>query len=148
MKSNTLMAGGSLKRSVLTLAVSAVLAQSAQAFELSFDNGVTGSWNTTLSAGASMRMQDPNQEFIATGNGGANPNLGSSAQDDGNLNFGKKDVYSSVVKAITEVDLRKGDYRVFGRVKAWYDYTLSQKSVPHGHVPNGYVADAKLDDSG
>lgn len=147
MKMNTLISGGSTKYKILTLAVCTALSQPVLAKSFKLDNGISGSWNTTISAGASMRMEDANKDFIATSNGGNNPNLGATAQDDANLNFEKNDVYSSVVKVISEIDLNKGDFRFFARAKAWYDYTLSNEKVAHGHQATGYVPNTKLDDS-
>lgn len=147
MKMNTLKTGGAVNLSCLTVVVCAALSQPAIAKSFKLDNGISGSWNTTISAGASIRMEDANKDFIAISNGGNNPNLGATAQDDGNLNFEKNDVYSSVVKVISEIDLNKGNFRFFARAKAWYDYTLSNEKVAHGHQATGYVPDTKLDDS-
>lgn len=121
-----------------------------QAYAVSFEteSGIQADWNTYITIGTTIRMQEPDQDLISTGNGGNNPNLGASAQDDGNLNFEKHDAVSTIAKVLTELELSKGDYRFFGRVKAWYDYTLSNEGVPHGHWNNGYLPGAELSDSG
>ena len=69
-------------------------------------------------------------------------------QDDGNLNFGKGDPVSTILKGYLTLDYKAGNYGAVASAKAWYDFTLSGSTVPWGHFPNGYAADAELSDGG
>lgn len=126
------------------IAVAAMLAASAQADTFTTDNGVEVRWSASASIGAAWRAKDADPALISVGNGG----LSGIANDDGNLNFKKRDAYSSAVNLIGEVDVRKDKLGLFARAKAWHDFTLSSTGVPHGSYANGYEPGAKLDDSG
>ncbi len=114
-------------------------------FTLGESGDIKGTYNLTISAGAGWRMSDRDPGLYSAGNmpGG----LGGNS-DDGNLNYKKGQMYSSFTKAVGELDLKKDNYGVFLRGKAWYDDTLSRSSVPHGNGANGYVANTPLSDAG
>ena len=105
----------------------------------------------TLSVGAGVRLEDPESSFVdgrnsaVVGNPSAN-RTGRNA-DDGNLNYGKGDVYSAPLKALVDLAYTQGGWRVGARVQAWYDWALHEP-VRFGHSPNKYQADAPLTDAG
>ncbi len=131
----------------LPLAVAVAAGISGQAQALSFYMGdVEASLDTTLSAGASWRVEDPDRRLISKGNLGpeyapggdpALANVGGSSNnyDDGNLNFEKGDTVSKIVKGTTDLLL---NYNVdsdlltrvggFVRGRYWYDFELKDEN--------------------
>lgn len=123
------------------LAASGLLwAQPGQAFVFGSDEGVSGSFDSTLSYGFAQRLQSPDCKLLggdsggcnngsntelgqyynlAKGNGYANADINYSNADDGDLNYHKHDVYSQVIKGTHELSLKFGDgWSALGRV-AW-----------------------------
>lgn len=135
-------------RSTLTIAVAGALFGASPAYAggtFSGPGGIEGRWGLEVTVGTAVRMENPNKTIVATGNGGT---AASGTVDDGNLNFKKGDVFSTVAKAVGEVEVRKGDVGAFFRAKAYSDLTLTNKKVPHGSSNNAYVANEKLNDEG
>jgi hypothetical protein len=119
-------------------------------FTLGADKNIEGSVVTTLSLGTAFRMTARDPALYAPANGnlqGLPTGLGGNS-DDGDLNFGKGAVYSTPLKLISELALKKDNFGTLIRVKAWYDYTLVNSEVPHGNEANGYVANDTLSDRG
>ena len=84
--------------------------------------GWTGSLNTTLSYGQLWRDEQRDPRLIATANGGT----GRSANiDDGNLNW-DVDRVSSAFKVVSELSLDRGNYGLFVRGSALYDYPVEE----------------------
>lgn len=138
---------------VLTPLASAVM-QQADAGEFQWGE-VSGRANGSLSAGAIWNAEKPNNDFIFQGNANAigygkpgqfNPN-GARNLDDGRLNFRKRNLVSSPVTLLGEMELNWRNYGAFIRGKAWYDYTLNNREVDFGHSANGYSHSSELDDS-
>lgn len=90
----------------------------AQALELNWGE-VTGSLDTTVSAGASWRMEDREKALIAIANGGTGR---SPNGDDGNINYDKGDMISGAVKATHDLELKYGDVGLFHRINYFYDF--------------------------
>lgn len=139
-------------RPIGALVATIFVAGSVQAGDFTMDNGVEGRWSLNASVGTSIRAKDADTSLIMPGNGGIGgatgpSGPGHSAQDDGNLNFKKGDAFSTIAKLIGEVDLKKDNYGVFVRAKAWQDYQADSKGVPHGSSANGYTQGAELNDS-
>lgn len=107
---------------------------------------IQGNWNLQASAGTAMRLQNADRDLLFVGDvpGGTRR---SAVADDGNLNYGSGDLVSSVVKSVGDLSLTQDNYTLFLRGYAWYDYTMDNKRVSHGHYPNGYRSDGRLDDS-
>ena len=142
-----------MRRSTLSAAVAplAVLA-APPAFGLGFviNDDVRAAWNNVISVGAGMRMHDPDPQLVGFNNANQYPGAKSpvAVADDGNLNYRKGDVVSAPVSWLTEFELRyRNQYGLFVRARAWYDYELNQGGVPHGHMNNGYVPGARLNDA-
>lgn len=139
-------------RPIGALVATLFVAGSVQAGDFTMDNGVEGRWSLNASVGTSIRAKDADPTLIMPGNGGtggttATPSTGHGAQDDGNLNFQKGDAFSTIAKLIGEVDLKKDNYGLFVRAKAWHDYQLASQGVAKGSSANGYTPGAELNDS-
>ena len=128
------------------------LAGTAQAAELKLENGWSGSLNTTVSVGTSIRAQEPDSKLYSLAGGvrvlGKADGTGGSNTDSGNLNYGKGDAFSTLLKVTSDLSLSKGQAGVFARVKAWYDYALEKGDVRAGNLASNYVKDQPLSDSG
>ncbi|MFJ1339778.1 DUF1302 domain-containing protein [Pseudomonas caricapapayae] len=116
---------------------------------------VSGRYNGSLSIGGLWSAEKPSGDNIFQGNANAigygQPGdfnaSGGRTGDDGRLNFRKRNLVSSPVTLLGEMELNWRNYGAFIRGKAWYDYTLSNREVDFGHSSNGYKANSKLDDS-
>lgn len=126
-------------RHTLALAAAAVassLAMPAHAGKFELGNGITGSFDTTLSLGAQRRMSAPDKSIIGNDSGGsvpttgtlgtlvngagngatANPDFNYTNVDDGDLNYRKGDIVSAVVKGTHELFLKQeGSWAALGR---------------------------------
>jgi len=115
-------------RSLSVLGLGATLlvpSLSAEAFSFGDKDGVYGSFDTTISAGAAWRTQNAKSSLIGTANGGTGP---SANGDDGDLNFHKGDLISSAVKATHDLDLHFQNFGFFGRASYFYDFTNANKN--------------------
>lgn len=136
--------GALFPRNAQVLAVTVVinLAWVPQSHAVLFgtEDGISGSFDSTLSYGFATRLQSPDCHTIGNdsggcntatgnelagyynpirGNGYANADINYSNGDDGNLNYNKHDVFSQVLKGTHELSLRFGDgWSALGRV-AW-----------------------------
>lgn len=121
------------------------LASPAQAVKFNWGE-IDGTFTSTLSLGASWRVEDPDKDLITPGNmeGGR---ASSSTTDDGNLNFEKGEVFSTLIKGVHDLDLNYQNYGVFTRVKYWYDDELENGKRAHGSAANDYVPNQELEDS-
>lgn len=129
---------------VAGLALLGVLPLSAaHAFQVRSGDWTT-SLDTTLSYGVSYRMEGQDSKLIARSNGGTGSNAGLINSDDGNLNFRKHELFSEVVKAVSELDLRYQDtYGIFVRGRTFYDFELEDDERRHRQI-----SDAGLDEAG
>jgi hypothetical protein len=136
--------GTGLRLRAACLAIGAALAASSPAQAVTFDWGDwSGSWDNTISYGISARAEGRDPRLIGRGNGGTGY---IGADDDGNLNFDKGDVFSNIIKGTSEMSIDNGQFGAFGRIKYWYDFELADGSHPHGHAPNSYQTNSKLND--
>jgi hypothetical protein len=124
-----------LMRTAVTVCCLAGAGPTAHADDFSLGNGYEGRWSLDLSLGASMRTRNPAPDLISRGNGGT---ADGGQHDDGNQNYRAGDFYSALGKAIGEVELRKDQFGVFGRVKGWYDYIGRNQNTSFGDAANGY----------
>jgi hypothetical protein len=128
-----------LKIKPLALAIAALgatFATPAAAFKFEMENGITGSFDSTISFGMQTRMQSTDKSIIGLDNGGtvatvselgvksngpgaggsANPDFNYLQTDDGNLNYKKHDIVSAVIKGTHELFLtQKGNWSALGR---------------------------------
>lgn len=107
--------------------------------------------NSTISAGTSFRVESQDRALYSPGNindEGFRGTGQSNTGDDGNLNFAKGDPFSTILKGVHEFELKKDNYGFFSRVKWFYDHTLNNEEVFHGHEPTSNARNRKLEDSG
>jgi Protein of unknown function (DUF1302) len=135
--------------------VLASYAGSAAALEFEFDNGARVNWNTTISAGASFRANDPSRLLYTKADGsllgltsgprapgtGVAPGdglAGNQAASSANLNYASGDIFSAPLKLVTDVEYKRGNFGFLVRGKAWYDYATSELDVRMGNQVNNY----------
>lgn len=126
-----------LKSCALSVMLACMVAAPVCAFEFKSDSGeVTGSFDTTISMGASWRTQGRDPTLLGITNGGT---ARSTNEDDGNLNYDKGDVFSSPIKATHELALKRGNLGLFGRGTYFYDFTYKDQEVSQrtGFGPRG-----------
>lgn len=117
----------------LAAAVAMGLGTTASAIE--FGNGeFSGSWDTTLSYGASWRIEDrcddcvgkaninPAVSFLPLPDQIAAPGRFSVNSDDGNLNYDDGDLVSNAVKVTSELGFSYKNFGGFFRVSGFYDF--------------------------
>jgi len=107
---------------VLVVLAASAPTQPARAIELRSDEaGIVGNLDTTVTLGASLRVQDRDEDLIGVVNGG---HANSINVDDGNLNFDKGDLTSLSAKVTHELDLNWRNFGFFGRVIYFYDAAI------------------------
>lgn len=128
------------RRAKLPLAVSLASTLAGPAFGVSFNIGeIEGSFDSSLSVGASWSTAGRNKDLIGANNGGRGL---SQTSDDGHLNFDKGDSFSKIFKGIHDLELKYGDTGVFVRGKYWYDFKLKDddldfKNISDNNRPTG-----------
>jgi hypothetical protein len=100
-----------------------LLSVPVHAFQFDYQ-GLTGSLDSTVSAGIAMRMEKPDEQFIGIANGGKAFSVNG---DDGNLAFDKGDVFSTPLKLTSELTLTEGEFGLFVRGTYVFDYKLNSK---------------------
>jgi hypothetical protein len=123
-----------LRTIVLTTltALAASASTTSHAFSFGDPDGLHGSFDTTISYGASWRAQDRDPTLYQVGNGGTGSST-SINQDDGNLNYDKNKLISSVFKASHDLDLNYGNLGFFAR--AFYFNDLENADQRTGPAP-------------
>ena len=97
--------------------LSTLVVSSAAAFQ--FEAGeITGSLDSTLSYGATWRVQDQSSQLIGTAAGGTARSVNF---DDGNLNYGKG-LISNVAKLTSDLAVNYRSVGLFLRGTTFYDY--------------------------
>ncbi|WP_175653194.1 DUF1302 domain-containing protein [Pseudomonas sp. Marseille-P9899] len=113
------------RRAKLPLAVSLASTLASPAFAVSFNIGeIEGSFDSSLSVGASWSTEKANKNLIGANNGGRGL---SQTSDDGHLNFKRGETFSKIFKGIHDLELKYGDTGVFVRGKYWYDFELKDE---------------------
>lgn len=100
------------------LLLATALGAPATAAEWTFGN-VEMRLNSTVSAGAGMRLVNPDADYIGVTNGGNDPN--GVNFDDGNLNYRRGDFYSASTRLLNELEITAGNFGAFLRVNTFYD---------------------------
>lgn len=137
----------------IILALSAPVAQAAD-FYFGENEDVQLSINSQISIGSSWATSDSRPSSYYIGNrfkdniNGVRGTGSIGPEDDDNLNYAKGDAFSTIIKGINDIELKKGNFGAFVRVKYWYDYELDKGDVYHGNVVNGYVPNTPLSDDG
>ncbi|WP_246075726.1 DUF1302 domain-containing protein [Aliikangiella marina] len=143
----------------LAVAVALSAAQPAQAVDINTDNW-SGSWDTTISFGATWRVEDRDESRIGHSNlaglgpGGLAAIPGSNTVltggwsnngDAGNLNFDQGEMVSRAIKYTTELGLEHtSGFGFFIRSTGFYDFELHDR--PSQRVKP--ITEAALDEQG
>lgn len=114
-----------------------------QAGTIEFGNGAEAVWSLSTSLSAGWRAKAIDKELIGPGDGGTASAYTASADN----NFGKGANFSTLLRVVGDINLRKDDYGLMLRAKAWDNLRLSGQSVRFGAPSNNYTPDTRLDDS-
>ncbi|MNU71382.1 hypothetical protein D3C71_608110 [compost metagenome] len=114
------------------LAAAVALGISTQACAVNFSVGeIEGSFDSSLSVGASWAVRGPDPDFISNFNSqGVRGGASSRTNDDNRLNFKKGETFSKIFKGVHDLELKYGDSGAFVRGKYWYDFELMDESRP------------------
>ncbi|MDO6564555.1 DUF1302 domain-containing protein [Amphritea sp. 1_MG-2023] len=134
-----------LAQSVSLAILSTTLASPVMAVEFNLGE-IEGRFDSQLSVGSSWRLNDADERYISTANGGTS--TGSGSYDDANLNFEKGHSFSTVFKGVHDLELRKDNIGAFIRGKYWFDTELNDGNRAHGNTANGYSQNDQLSDDG
>lgn len=132
------------------MAASVAMAGTARAVPFEVE-GWDANWNTTVSVGSTWRTQSPDSKltkapdaaYIGLGGGS-----GGSNSDAGTLNSRAGDRVSTIVKVVSDLEVKKDDMGGLVRFKAWYDEMLRHEDMRYGNQANGYSRNSPLSDSG
>ena len=116
----------------LSVGLASVLAGPASA--ITFDIGeIEGTFDSSLSVGASWSTAKPDKRFIGNANGGTGY---TQTGDDGRLNFQRGKTFSQIFKGLHDLELKYKDTGVFVRGKYWYDTELQDGNRPFKDISN------------
>ncbi len=124
---------GVFQPSLLALAVTVATVASTEAHAVDFTIGeIQGSFDSSLSIGASWSTANPDKQFISNNNsqGVSGGESASRTTDDNRLNFKKGETFSKIFKGVHDLELKYGDSGAFVRGKYWYDFELMDESRP------------------
>lgn len=106
-------------------------------------DGAEAVWSLSTSLSAGWRAKGIDKELLGQGDGGT----GSAYTASANKNFERGDNFSTLLRVVGDVNLRKDDYGLMLRAKAWDNVRLSKQDVRFGAPSNNYEPDTRLDDS-
>ena len=132
-------------RKIGTAIALALMVGAPAAFAFEFKSGeVTGSFDTTVSAGALWRMdkRDPTLVSIANGGSSRDPN-----SEDGNLKYDRGDLVSTLFKATHDLELKYRNFGAFVRASYFYDATISDKGNLNSTAKDVLGNDAEILDA-
>ncbi len=105
----------------LGLALAGIASTPAYAVEIN-KGWLMGRLDTTISVGASIRLQQQDPDLVGVENGGRANSING---DNGNLNYDQGDLTSANVRVTHELDLSFGkDFGFFGRMYYFYDWVI------------------------
>jgi hypothetical protein len=104
---------------ISAVAVGLALSASAQAGQFTFENGASGSFDTTISYGVSVRTKNPDASLIGIANGGT---ARSVNEDDGDRNYQKGKPFSNLFKVTSELQLKYENLGFFARGLYFTDF--------------------------
>lgn len=124
-----------------------VVAQDAKAAD-----ALDVSFHGTLTAGTTIRTEDPNPSNYAlipsTMVPGATPGQYVGQTGGSDLNYSKGQAVSTVVKALVDLDIHGKTLGLFVRANAWNDSVQGHSNVAYGNYANGYKTNTPLSDNG
>ncbi len=120
----------------LLAAMATCLPYTAYGFSFGEPDGVHGSFDTTISYGAIWRAQARDSTLVQVANGGTG-SLSSINTDDGDLNYDKNKVVSSVLKVNHDLDISYDNLGFFTRAVYFYDFENADHRTGPAPVVNG-----------
>ncbi len=119
--------------------------QSLGAVEFRNEAGsVKVNFDTTISYGVAMRMQDRDPSLVGKSNGGTGNSVNN---DDGNLNYKQGSIFSSLLKVNHELDLKYENLSFFGRGYYFYDSANANRNPLGSEAIKGVGHDVRLLDA-
>ena len=97
---------------VSTMAVALALSGTASAIQFNYDNGFSGSFDSTFSYGISVRAESPSKTLIGIANGGVSRSVN---EDDGDRAYAKGRPFSQLLKGTHEVSAKYDGWTMFLR---------------------------------
>lgn len=135
------MKGSKFLRTGVASAAALLCAHSAQATSYDLGDDWTANWSSSISLGSSWRARKADSRLYTQADGvlvGKTDGRAPNPVDEGDLNYNKGDRYSTEFKLISEIQVKKQDFGVFVRAKAWYDEALENENAHLGNQSNGY----------
>ncbi len=144
----------------IALALGTGMLVTAPAHAIEFSSGeITGSFDTTISYGATWRVNDPDDDNLGKAyhnpttflfdNAGQRDQLGrwSVNNDDGNQKWDGGDLVSNAIKLTSELDLRYRNFGAFVRFSAFYDFEYSDRDDLSKAAEDRVASDIRLLDA-
>ena len=103
---------------VSTVAVALALSGNANAIQFAYDNGFSGSFDSTFSYGVSVRAENASRTLIGLANGGVSRSVND---DDGNQAYKKGKAFSQVIKGTHELSAKYDVWSMFVRATYFVD---------------------------
>ena len=102
------------------------VASPAGAIDFQSDNGVSGSFDTTISLTEGWRVKSPSSILVGIPEGGTARNVNA---DNGDLNYRTGDPFTQALKVVMELSLKYQNYGLFARGSGLYDRVIMDTST-------------------
>ena len=139
-------------RNALVFSATVMACSQACALDLDMGHGVQGKFNGVVTLGSQIRTESPSPDAYADwpsrAVSGVSRGTLQGQTGGSDLNFGKGDPISTVLKAVLTLDLKKDNLGLFVRGHAWKDVALGERNAAYGHYPNGFQPNQPLSDQG
>jgi Protein of unknown function (DUF1302) len=126
------------------LAVGLTIAGSAAAAQFKYDSGISGSFDSTLSYGLSIRTSDPDKSLIGISNGGTSRSVN---EDDGTRNYKKSRPFANVLKGTHELSAKWEDWGMLIRGTYFVDFANRNKDTLGPLAKDRVGSDARILDA-
>ena len=128
-----------LKATALAVGLALAFSGTAGAEQFKFDNGVTGSFDTTISAGVSVRTEKQDPSLIGIANGGT---ARSVNEDDGDRNYNRGKTFSELLKVSHDLELKQDTWGLFIRGLYFVDF-VNRRNENLGPIGRDRLGDRK-----
>ena len=114
------------KATALAVGLALALSGTAGAEQFKYDNGVTGSFDTTISAGVSVRAEKIDPSLIGIANGGTSRSVN---EDDGDRAYARGKSFSELLKVSHDLELKQDTWGLFIRGLYFIDFRNRSNSA-------------------
>ncbi|MGV8050783.1 MAG: DUF1302 domain-containing protein [Anaerolineaceae bacterium] len=125
---------------ILSLLMIMATGRGADAMRFEGGGGTTIDCDVTLSYGASFRAKEPDRDKL----GKYNPAARNS--DDGNENFDQWDMINNRFSIIADLEIKRGNYGVFIRPRAFYDFVYMGHNANDSPATNNNYQAGSIND--